>query len=58
MRIRFRPRIGPFSITSSPPPRHRHVSRSEDLASAFLVVGGMVLLAVLTLGLMFWRMYR
>jgi hypothetical protein len=58
MRIRFRPRIGPFVITSSPPPRRRHVSRSEDLAQAVLVVGGMVVLAVLILGLMFWRMYR
>lgn len=52
MRIRFRPRIGPFVIESSPP-RTEPVTRGEDLAGVVLVLSGALLTGLAILACVF-----
>lgn len=49
MRIRFRPRIGPFVLDTTPRRRTAPVSRTEELILLCIVLGIMVVIGAMLL---------
>lgn len=49
MRIRFRPRVGPFVLDTTPRRRAAPVSQTEELALLFIVLGVMVVIGAMLL---------